>query len=768
MTIFSYTNYAQNFGYVSIGGGGYVTSVVSCPTEQNLFYAKTDVGGIFRWQQATSTWKPLFEWVGDSQTSYLGAESLAVDPKAPNKVYVLVGTSYWNSGKSAILRSDDYGETWEITDVTSQFKANGNGSDRQKGESLAVDPNKGNILFCGTRYNNGLFKSTDSGVSWQKVTSLNVSDASISFVAFDAGSGTQGNATPNIYVGVHREGVNLYVSKDGGATWTDAGGNSEGKPQRFAFSSDGNIYITYTGTVKGIRKMKLSTGAWTNCTPGLSTNKGFSGIDVDPNNPKRLIASTYNMWWNQQPWGWADYIFYSEDGGLSWTEKANKNVATMDKNGIPWIHGAMHWIGCTTFDPYNSNRVFVVSGNGIFVCEDIALSWPTWKFMTKGLEETVMLDMISVPDGPVITSIGDIGGFVHIDVDEYPLTQISQSSGFAYAGKLSGTIARVATNLYLSEDNGATWQELPGTSDEMTKGKVALSADGKTILWKSTVNSQHKCYYTTDKGMNWNPVNGLNFNCIPIGDPVNPQKFYAYNSSDGYCYASIDGGKNFTYRDLAGKNGHIRSSIAVGKEDQLWIALGSGGLKYTTTGGYTFETTTAYYCSAVAVGKSALGTTNPTVYIYGRDKMASKIGIYYSTDMGHTWTRLSDDRHEYGHLANAGIIVADQNVYGRVYRSTAGMGIPYLDVSQTPTAVQIPKEHSEFVLYPNPFNTEINLQAGKSAISQIQIYNMSVSLLKTIYPEQQSVRFGADLRTGVYIVKISGEDGVTVRKIVKK
>jgi hypothetical protein len=59
---------AQQFGYVEIGGGGYVTSVIGCAAEPNLFYAKTDVGGAFRWQENSQTWKPLFAWVANNQT----------------------------------------------------------------------------------------------------------------------------------------------------------------------------------------------------------------------------------------------------------------------------------------------------------------------------------------------------------------------------------------------------------------------------------------------------------------------------------------------------------------------------------------------------------------------------------------------------------------------------------------------------------------------------------------------------------------------------
>jgi hypothetical protein len=166
----------------------------------------------------------------------------------------------------------------------------------------------------------------------------------------------------------------------------------------------------------------------------LSTNKGFSGIDVDKNNPKRVVTSTYNMWWNEQQWGWADFIYYSEDGGTTWKEKAHKNVASMDANGIPWIHGAIHWAGCVTFNPEKLGWVFVVSGNGVFATENIAATKPVWKFMSKGLEETVMLDLISIPGGPLISSVGDQGGFVHQNIFEPPSKQISQSSGFAFAG----------------------------------------------------------------------------------------------------------------------------------------------------------------------------------------------------------------------------------------------------------------------------------------------------------------------------------------------
>ena len=59
-----------------------------------------------------------------------------------------------------------------------------------------MDPNNGAILFCGSRAN-GLFKSIDSGVTWNAVASFNsnitIANDSISFVTFDKSAGTAGN-----------------------------------------------------------------------------------------------------------------------------------------------------------------------------------------------------------------------------------------------------------------------------------------------------------------------------------------------------------------------------------------------------------------------------------------------------------------------------------------------------------------------------------------------------------------------------------------------
>lgn len=69
-----------------------------------------------------------------------------------------------------ILASADQGATFTAYGLP--FKVGGNMPGRGIGERLVVDPHANNILFLGARSGNGLYKSTNYGETWAKVTSL--------------------------------------------------------------------------------------------------------------------------------------------------------------------------------------------------------------------------------------------------------------------------------------------------------------------------------------------------------------------------------------------------------------------------------------------------------------------------------------------------------------------------------------------------------------------------------------------------------------------
>lgn len=776
------------YGYVKVGGGGYVCSIVESITEQNVFYAKTDVGGIFRWNETTKDWIPLFEWVSPDQTTYMGTEAMAIDPNAPNKIYSVAGTSYWNGGKSALLRSSNYGDTWEVFDVTAKFKANGNGSDRQKGETLAIDPANGNILYFGTRYSNGLFRSVDAGQTWTKVTSFPDSigtTSSFSFVQFDYDSATpQGCST--IIVGNHKTGNNMHISEDFGATWKPIGGNSAGKPQRCAYSiNEKAIYVTYANGTGAVKKYSLISKSWTDITP--ATGRGYSGISILLDSPNKITCSTYNYWASQQPWGWGDEIYYSESGGASgsWIRKSAN--CTMLNNGIGWMQGrSMHWVGCVTMSNTKPGVVYAVSGNGVFMTENIAASVPVWKVVSHGLEETVAINqgMISIPNGPLITTFGDINGFVHTDINQYPVSTISQSVTFAYATQKTNYIVRTinkektvngATVKYsvvlLSTDNGKLWAELPALPVDISGGATSISADGKIILWRATSTATGNVLYWTDnKGTTWNKTAIMPYNGTPVPDGVDPLKFYLHNPTNGYIYRSDDGAKTFTAISYVGAAGgsSVLKTIP-GKAGHVWIN-NNGKMRYSTNEGVSFTACSNYSCSAFALGKEAPGNDYPTIFIWGKSTSSVPEGMYRSIDMGVTWIRANDDMHQWGHLANAGNIEADKNVYGRVYKSTAGMGIPWMGLEGFTAVDNISDYKVTVEIYPTVFENSCTLKSKNCNIKLINVYNLQGALVESISTDlftNESIELGSKLQKGAYLVKVTDKLSSSTYKIVK-
>lgn len=685
--------HAQNFGSVAIGGGGYVTGIISCPTRTNLFYARTDVGGAYRWDEPTQSWIPLSDWNSPSQLSYQGVESIALDPQSPNRLYLVVGTSYWNNGITAILCSTNYGTNFTVVDVTSLFKANGNGNDRNKGEELAVDPNLGSILFCGSRAN-GLFQSTNYGATWNAVSSfngnLNLGTDSISFVKFAPQSSTSGNATRRIFVGVFRTGNNLFVSNDGGGTWSAVSGSpAAAVPERCELANNNLLYIAYgTGTNGCLMSYNVTNQAWGNCTPG-GVAQTYGAISVCATNPNLMIASTFSVWKYQSQWGaYGDKIYVSTNAGAAWNDLYANNLINMDANGYNWIVGsAIGWAGSTLMDPFNPNRIFCPFGGGMFITTNLnsGASVATWKYTVKGLEETVPITFLSVPGGPLVSSLADVSGFVHTNILSVPYNKIPQASGFACATKLTNFIVQAVNGGGFNYSLGlpVAWTPFASTPPGLTNGTPAVSADGHTVLWDTTANGTNACYATTNLGVSWTACTGLTFRCQPQGDPVNPQKFYAYNSGDGYLYVSTDGGLTFASAGSAGTGGQARFALAPGLEGHIWIARNGNGLQYSTNSGATFYSAGVTEADAVSFGKASPSASYPTLFISGRPTSSSTVGLYRSTDQAANWLRVNDNLHQYGGLGNAGIIEGDKNVFGRVYLSTAGRGIPALDSSPT-------------------------------------------------------------------------------------
>ncbi|GJJ00764.1 hypothetical protein RugamoR64_13020 [Duganella rhizosphaerae] len=671
---------------VAIGGSGYVSGIVTSKTEKGLVYLRTDVGGAYRWDGAGRRWIPLLDWVSDQQTGLLGVESIALDPNAPGKVYLSAGIGYLNGGASAILKSNDYGRSFTQIDVTQQFKVHGNGMGRGNGEKLQVDPVDGKILYIGTRAN-GMFKSVDEGLSWRHLDGLPVAATpnqnGLSFVVLDPASAA-GGATQRIFAGVSRfgsVGANLYLSGDGGKTFSALSGGPSGLMPQRAVLAKGSLVVVYAkgagpwgdvahgeGMERGaVWKYDIAAGTWSDISPPL--NRAYGGITVDPANQDRMIVSTTNYY--GKPGTMGDRFFETLDGGKHWNSIVDQGVR-IDPNGVSWIAGSfMHWTSSIEFDPFDTRTVMVVSGNGIFKSTDIHAAPAVWKFEDAGLEESVPLNIVSIPGGPVVSAIGDYDGFRHTDVSSYaPIHTPTMGTtwGLDYAAAKPNVLARVGSAMYVSRDMGVSWNKTAGMHGK--QGQLALSADGKVIVHSPEKSATS--YYSTDGGDSWSAVRGLN-GARPVADPVNAGKFYAL--SGAVMLVSTDAGASFAAAGaVGGAKGSPVVRAAPGREGDVWVALYDGGLARSTDSGASFaRLANVGYAAAVGFGKAAPGADYPAVYIWG--SVDSVRGVFRSDDSGASWTRINDDNHQYGGPGDAQFVIGDANTYGVVYMSTAGRGI---------------------------------------------------------------------------------------------
>jgi xyloglucan-specific exo-beta-1,4-glucanase len=732
------TQQQYNWDNVAIGGGGgFVPGIVFSQAEKDLIYARTDMGGAYRWSPATSSWIPLTDSFDQDEYSYYGIESIAPDPTDANRVYAAVGmyTNDWLPNNGAILRSTDKGNTWQKTILP--FKFGGNMPGRSMGERLAVDPNKNNILYLGTRCGNGLWKSTDYGATWAKVESFPnpgtyiydpTNDYSkdiigVVWVAFDTKSSAKGTATKNIYVGVADKKQSIYRSTDGGATWEAVPGQPTGYlPHHGVLSSTGMLYITYSDTcgpydgAKGdVWKFDTTKGTWTRISPIPSTKSdgtdnaddyfGYGGLTVDAQHPDTIMVSSMESWWPDE------MIWRSLDGGATWSRiwdfdgyPARPLKYTQDISAAPWLDwGAtgstpppevrpkLGWmIGDIEIDPFNADRMMYGTGATIYGTDNLT-AWDNnlkinISVKATGIEETAVLGLISPPAGaPLISAVGDLCGFRHDDLtkvrSKIMIPAYGSGTGLDYAELSPSFMTMVGKTdtanvkrISFSYDGGGNWFQASSEPAGCNGGgNVAASADATAVLWAPADSVPG---FTTNNGSSWTTCTGLPTNSSISSDRVNGKKFYGF--SNGKFYVSTDAGKTFTATAASGLplSGKIKAVPDV--EGDIWLAAGDGGLWHSTDSGATFaKMSYIETANVVGFGKAAPGQNYMAIYITG--KAGGVLGFFRSDDMGASWIKINDDDHGYGATDSA--ITGDPRVYGRVYIGTNGRGIVYGDIA---------------------------------------------------------------------------------------
>jgi len=724
---------------VTGGGGGFVPGIIFNPSQRNLIYARTDIGGAYRWNATTSSWTPLLDFISPDDWNLTGVDSLATDPVNPNRLVLAVGTytNNFTTQNGAILRSTDQGNTFQRTDLP--FKNGGNMPGRSMGERLAIDPNNDAVIYFGARSGNGLWRSTDFGATWSKVTSFTaqgdyVEKAGDTYLGdpdgvvwetFDPRTGSAGTTTKTIYAGVAtKNGPSIWRSTDAGATWAAVPGQPTGMlPHHGVLTSTGILYVTFSnnagpfdGTSGDVWKLDTATGTWTMISPVPSTDTandffGYGGLTVDAQHPSTIMVSALNSWWPDT------ILFRSTDAGATWTRIwdwtsfPNRSLRyAQDISTAPWLDFGvpsssaqppvpspkLGWmVGDMEIDPFNSDHMLYGTGATIYGTSDLT----NWDRSTTfhisvaaaGLEEMSVQTLISPPSGaPLLSGSGDVGGFRHNDVTKAPAEMFTQpifsgTNSLDYAETTPNFIVRVGSNSTsgqpnagFSFDGGTSWFQANSQPNNASGGTVAAAADASRVVWAP---SAAPVSFSTDNGNSWTASTGIGQGAVVGADRVNKSKFYGF--SGGTFLVSTNGGASFANSGATGLPTSGKFKAVPGHEGEIWLAGGTGGLWHSTNSGATFtKLSNVTSADTIGFGKAAPGQT--VMALFTSAVIGAIHGIFRSDDGGATWIRINDDQHQYG-STNADI-TGDPRIYGRVYFTTNGRGIIFGDIAgaQTP------------------------------------------------------------------------------------
>jgi hypothetical protein len=797
-------------------------AIIYNPVQPGLVYARTDMGGLYRRDSVTKTWIPLTDWVAPEKWNMLGGESFATDPVQPNICYFAAGTytNDWTDMNGQILRSTNYGDSW--TAYPMPIKFGGNMPGRGMGERLNIDPRSDNILYFGARSGTGLWKSTNSGQTWAQVTSFPVTGdyvqdsqnaytadpLGVVWVAFDTAASAAGHPSAHILVGVaQKSGSTVYESSDTGVTWSAVVGQPLGPDTNhimphhgvirdsFLFIPYNNKGGPYDGSYGEVWKYNLRTKNWTDITPhthekdeawGTTTLQkenpyfGYGGFDVDPRNPRVIVAATLNSYWPDA------VLFKSVDGGASWTKSfywtsypSAKFKYTLETT-YPWLNWGvttsswpdvvqpkLGWmISGIAISPFNSDEMMYGTGATIYGTSNFS-NWGdttkplvAFKSVAEGVEECAALALAVPPiasgansDVKLVSGVGDIGGFTHTDLQTstqmFLAPVFGSTSSIDYAELAPTKIVRtgslpsnpaVAFTFTFSDDGGKSWSNMYVLDTTYKSGTIAMSASGAMDLWAANdkdVKLINPNVYTATT------VSTIHQNAVVASDRVADSTFYASYDSAFYYGSNL----SYTANVSTGyPSGTYKIKAVPGRQGHVWVPTGTHGLWVTKDGGKTFsklDTTVVQQADIVGYGKAAPGQTYPAMYITG--KVSGTTGVFLSKDSGSTWTRINDDAHQYGAINAA--ITGDMRQYGIVFVGTNGRGIVYGDVTGSVAIKAGPATHTGRLVRSGRILTA-------TGGDDLKLFDLRGTVLRTGHSDGHSARLDmGGLGAGLYFAR---------------
>ena len=661
--------------------GGRTVGAVGVPSQPNVFYIGVNNGGVWKTSDFGRTWKPIFD---DQPTGSIG--DIAVSPSNPNVIYVGSGEGLQRPDLSVgdgIYKSTDGGKTWINTGLKNAQQIGGlaidpknenrlfvaalghpYGANEERGVyrttdggktwervlykdentgaiQVTIDPDNSNIIYAdmwagrqGPWENgawngkeSGLFKSTDGGTTWKKLTTgLPTTEQGLGRIGFCIAPSNSNRLYATVDAGKYG---GIYRSDDAGETWTNINADERywGRGSDFAEVrvDPKNADIVYTADV--VVWKSIDGGKTWAAFRGAPGGDDYHRIWINPtNNNIMLIASdqgaiitvnggeTFSSWYNQPT---AQFYHVSADNDFPYNvysgqqESGSVSIASRGNDGQityrEWHPVAAEEYGYVVADPLNPNIIYggkisrydkrngqsqnispeaVRSGKYRFVRTAPVLFNPIDKktlyyagnVLFKTMDGGNKWDIISPDLSRVAWDIpANVGIYAKEDMKKMPRRGVIYTVAPSYVDINTIWCGTDDGFIHVTKDGGKTWKNV--TPPAITSwSKVSLMdashTDANTAY--AAVNSirlddmHPHIYKTNDAGKTWTEiVNGLPNDPINVvkEDPI--RKGLLFAGSERAVYVSFDDGANWQSLRLNMPATSIRDLVI--KDDDLVI-----------------------------------------------------------------------------------------------------------------------------------------------------------------------------------------------------